>query len=652
MTKFVIRNKELEMMFFKDGEQLSAELRHRRGKWSSPRVPLITFEVCDRMQERTDHLSQYKIMGIESGENVFHVSVRDGFRGVTIGIWLTMTIDGELSILVPPAEVEESKDDLYRVYSINVLPGLMAVDKDGKMLIPVNTGVLCSPFGKPRIKDRFLIYGEQERWELVPTLPVCGMQTPRGGLVVVATQGASDMYCEASTDGAGNGYVGMYPMFRRQWIDPVDWSQREIRISPLKPGEDMVVRTAKRLRRHVMDDLGKPTLRQRAEESPQCAYQQNAYTMKIFHGIQRQGIMMYGSENRSEELLFKRTLTFADAERNFRMLKKAGIDRVYFQSVGWNPRGHDGAWPTDFPIEQRLGGEAALRKMIVTAKELGYQITTHLNCASSFFKSPDFNPDRVIHDIWGQPKVVGFWGGGIKSTHWGLSFPEGWIEDRMNKVKALGFNGMQYLDGIGNPLYINYHPVHRGPRRDHAAGINRYLDIARSIFGGIETEMGFLYCALHADAIACGGSDWHLSLCKPEWPITALLDQRVPVWQLALHDLITHESQNLDWKDTMDCILFGKVPRDEWAAEPGIMPILDSARIAKLKARYDLCCDRFGHLVREEMTDWCKLADGVEQTRYSDGTEVTADFAKQELFVDGKLIGVPKALKQMALPKA
>jgi hypothetical protein len=432
-------------------------------------------------------------------------------------------------------------------------------------------------------------------------------------------------------------------MFRRNWIDPVDWSQREIRIAPLAPGDDLVVATAKRLRRHVMEDLGKKTLRQRAEESPQCAYQQKAYTMKVFHGIQRQGIMMYGDESRTNELLFKRTLTFADASRHFQRLKKAGIDRVYIQSVGWNPRGHDGAWPTDFPIEQRIGGESGFREMIAVAKKLGYHITTHLNCASAFFKSPDFNPDRVIHDIWGQPKVVGFWGGGVKSTHWGLSFPDGWLEKRMNRLKDFGFNGMQYLDGMGNPLYLNYHPVNRGPRRDHAAGINRYLDVARSIFGGVETEMGYLYCVLHADAMATGGSEWHLSLCKPEWPITALLDQQVPVWQLALHDLITHENTDLTWKGTLRSVLFAEIPRDEWSAEPGVMPLLDAARIAKLKARYDLCLERFGRLVTEELTDWRLLADGVQQTKFSDGTEVTADFKKQDLFVDGKRVELPSA---------
>lgn len=615
---------------------LSAILSNRKTGWSSGSVPLVRLEVRDRMQERVESVQAYSILQTECRDGSIHAVIRDRERGVTIGLWFTLAEDGSLSILVPPSEIEESDDLLYRIESTEVLPGLMKADAEGNILIPVNTGVLCSPRGKPRIRDRFLVYGEQERWELVPTLPVCGVITAQGGLVAIATQGACDMYCEVATDGEGNGSVGLYPMFRRSWIDPVDWTQREIRISMVAPGEDLVLRAARELRRHVVQDLGKKSLRQRASESPVCAYQQGAYTMKLFHGIQRQGIMMNGRSDEGSGLLFKRTMSFSDAARNFQLLKEAGVDRIYFQSVGWNPKGHDGAWPTLFPIEQRVGGEAGLRRMIAAAKSLGYQITTHLNCSCSFFKSPDFRPDYVIQDAWNEPKVTGFWGGGVNGKHWGLAFPDGYLETRMKALRELGFNGMQYLDGIGNPLYVNYHKVHGGPRRDHAAGINRFLDTACDVFGGVESEMGFLYCALHADAVSTGGSAWQLALCKSAWPVTGLLDERVPVWQLALHGLVTHENTGVAWKDTMRAILFGEVPRDEWSSEPGVMPVLDQARIARIKARYDLCCVKYGHLVAEEMVGWRRVAADVEESRFADGTVVVADFGAARLTVNGE----------------
>jgi hypothetical protein len=90
-------------------------------------------------------------------------------------------------------------------------------------------------------------------------------------------------------------------------------------------------------------------------------------------------------------------------------------------------------------------------------------------------------------------------------------------------------------------------------------------------------------------------------------------------------------------------VLFAEIPRDEWSAEPGVMPLLDAARIAKLKARYDLCLERFGRLVTEELTDWRLLADGVQQTTFADGTQVMADFNKHDLLVDGKRVEMPRA---------
>jgi hypothetical protein len=264
-----------------------------------------------------------------------------------------------------------------------------------------------------------------------------------------------------------------------------------------------------------------------------------------------------------------------------------------------------------------------------------------LNALSAAFSSPDFNPDWVLHDIWGDPKVTGCWAAGPDTAHWGLAIPEDVIRSRFLRLKALGFNGVQYLDGMGNPLYMNYHRQHRGPRAGYAEGTNRMLRIAREIFGAAGTEMGFLYCAVHADSLAAGeGADYHLRNSKPEWPVTALIEEIVPVWTLALHDLVTKENQGLSWGETMKGILFGQVPRDEWSVEGDVMPILNERRIAKLKARYDLCCCEFGRLVTQQLVSWKRLDTAVEETTFGDGTHVVADFAGGRLTVNGK--DVPK----------
>ncbi|MFZ2654082.1 MAG: hypothetical protein WAX69_04145 [Victivallales bacterium] len=128
-------------------------------------------------------------------------------------------------------------------------------------------------------------------------------------------------------------------------------------------------------------------------------------------------------------------------------------------------------------------------------------------------------------------------------------------------------------------------------------------------------------------------------MCKPEWPVMALIDPQnvVPVWQMAMSGLVTLEARrSVTWANAMTCVLYGGVRRDEWSARPGVMPVLDDARVEALKAVYDLCVVRFGHLKRQQITAYKKLEDGVQHTRFADGTEVTADFASQELLVNGK----------------
>ncbi len=644
-----ITGAKLTLCLMRQEHGLTACFETREGQPLSAEVPFLRFEVGDRMQERSDWCERYRVIANEQVDaRTLHVIVRLPNYGITVGVWLRITEDEELSVILAPAEVEEQRKDLFRLYALEWLPGLVRTTGSGKVLLPLTHGIQFSPAQAPAVCDRFLIYGEQSRWELMPVMPLCAAGAAGGGgWLAIAVQGAADMYCQVATDGLGAGESGLYPMLRTTWVDPVDWSEREVRFVPVADGADLVHAAAARLRRHVADDLEKPTLAERAEASTVCAYQQRAYTMKIFHGIQRQGLMMRGREAGQDDVLFKRTLTFAAAEAAMQKLKAAGIDRILFQSVGWNPGGHDGAWPTDFPIDRRLGGEEGLRAMVNTAKGLGYHITTHLNLVMSYFHSPDYRADLVMHDIWGEPKIVGEWGGGIHAAFWGVAVPDDMILGRLERLKAIGFNGMQYLDGMGNPLYMNYHSQHRGPRAHYAAGIQKFLKLSKQVFGGVQTEGGFLYCALDADALVMAGSGWHLKAASPNWPITALLKiaEAVPVWDLAMHAFVTLENQVNTWRSTMRAILFGEVPRDEWTMEPGIFPVLDDARIAELKARYDLCCERFGHLVVTPIDKWERLADGVEKTVFGDGTEVTADFGQGRLLVNGQEIEKPSALQ-------
>ncbi len=608
------------------------------------RSSLLVMEICDVRMPRVEYHAGCRVMEAERTADGAHITVYDQLREVYLGLWLSVR-DGELRVVIPPAEMREGRGELFRIFAVVLLPGLMRAGADGAVLIPLQSGCVFSPSGQPEISERFMIYGEQERWELNAMLPVCAAKGPDGGVMAMAVQGAAETRCDVHTDGRGGAGVGFASVFREHWPSPVDFGEREIVFTPLAKSAPLEVTVAKRLRRHVMEDLGKPTIKQRAEESPQVAYLLKSYIMKLFFGIQQVGAMMGDGKEEIGQMLFKRVMTFDQALAGLRRLKKAGVENVLTQSVGWNIRGHDGLWPTRFPVERRLGGEAAFRRLIKGGRDLGYHMTVHDNCAAVQAPSPDFDPDLVVHSLWGGPRTTGYWGGGIQCLNWGLALPEERLSGAMLQVKDLGIEGAYYLDGMGNPLMVNYHPKHCGSRTDCARGYIRYIETAKKIFGACGAECGYLYCAVPADSIVSKGGAWHISLFRPEWPIGRLKLERVPVWQLALHGLVVTENHGEHWKGAMECVLFGDTPRVEWSAEPGIMPVLDDKLIEAVRAKNELCVKRFGRLAAEELTDWKRLGEEAEQTTFADGTVVMADFKEMKLAVDGKPVRRPEALK-------
>lgn len=643
MKTYTFGDSTLQANLHQQKDHFDFELRDLKGRRTWGPIPLLHLEVYAKAEFRVEPVRTYAIHAVHKTKDGIHLSIGDEFRQLRMGLWLRIR-NGELSVTMPMAEVYEDKAVTHRLFSAILFPGLLKAAQGGTLLMPLNSGMLCNPANKPRLADRFMIYGEQTRWELLPMLPIAAVQTPTGGLMALASQGAAETECHVATDGKGTGTLDFGLSLRQFWPDPVEPSTREIVYIPVPRKADIVHFTAKRLRRHVMEDLGKPTLKQRAAESPELASLLKSYIIKLFYGVENTGIMMYG-QAKGSPITFRLQMTFAEARKNLQALHRAGVAGIHTQSVGWNPSGHDGLWPTRFPIEARLGGEAAFRDLIETGKQLGYTMNVHDNQLSAYTRSPDFDSEMVIHDQWAQPMGLGEWGGGITYILNAMARSEGEIEGTMRGLQALGLTGAGYLDGMGNPLYRDYHPRHPMTRTGYALGVNRLIDAAKRVYGAAGTECGFLYCAIPADSIVTPGSEWHMKGCWPEWPVTALMDRRVPVWHLALHDLVILEGiHGMNWPGLMEGVLLGLHPRDEWSAHPGIMPVLDNKRIRRTKAIYDMSLVQFGHLQTEELMTHEEPEPGVKTSAFADGTTVIADFKKERLVVNGKTVPKPKGL--------
>jgi|GEM_PF-1033596 len=631
---------------FRAADRFDLQLKARAHGDFCCRVPLLTLEVYTKAEFRIDQFSEYRIDEIEELENGVHLSLGVASAGIRIGLWLRIN-RGELSISMPMAEVYEDKAATHRLFSVLLLPRLIQAANGGRMLLPLNTGILCDPSDKPALSDRFMIYGEQPRWELMPTLPICAANSAEGGFIAMAKQAAGETECMVETDGQANGYLTMGFTLRQNWPDPVSFQTREVVYQPIEAQADLLHTTAQRLRRHVIEDLGKPTLKQRAEESPQLAYWLNAYTMKVFFAVEHGGAMPTSKAD-DNPISFQRVMTFAQCKTLLNKIHQAGIDRSLVHCVGWNPRGHDGLWPTRWPIDDRLGGEVGFRDLIRHANHLGFQMNVHDNHRDVYPSSPDFPGDDVIHDMWLQPMGLGQWGGGIGHVLNVACRDDDWFINQMCQVKSLGLTGAAYLDAIGNPLYRDYHAKHRSTRLDYAQGIVRLIKAARHVYGAAGVECGFLYNSIDADYIVTAGEAWHMQLCRPQWPITRLMDQRVPLWQLAMHGLTMLESQGHDWPAVMRTLLLASHPRTQWSAQPGVMPVLDDRLIGRLKAIHDLVLKRFGRLQTQAIIRHERVADNTYESQFEDGTQITADFNTHELCADGESIARPDVFNEGA----
>ena len=561
---------------------------------------------------------------------------------------------GELIIDVPSERLAEGRPEVSLLSGLHVLPGLLSTgsERPGHLVLPYRVGALCYPERHSRHQENFLIYGEQHQWELMPMLPACGAVHDRddSAMLLIAEAGDCDTECRVATDGEGGGQVSFSLRYRYTPIDPVDPIDRRLRLVPLRGRDAGYAGMGRRLNRFVLQKAGRGTLAERAAANPDIAYAASSFVLKVMHGCKDIG-PIDGSGR------YHLYTTCDQAIAQLSLLKSSGIDRVMVQLTGWNFEGHDGCWPTRFPVEPSIGGEAALRKLIEHGQSLGYQMQAHDNYLDLFRRSDRFDPEMCAGDIHGGPLKRGCWAGGINYIGWPLSYPDSLLGDEMRAVREVGVRGIAYLDAMGLPLEISYNTRHgaRRYRRACADGVARILRTSREVFGACGTENGYLYCAAESDYI---GSPFLELFGKP---VSEMIDCVVPLWFMAMKG---HVFTNLH--DTYNAAVdFGNGSRQTVAyrmqvmAELGILPRNEGVAvrgdwgspledvIPAMKLEYDLMIGRLSGAVTASLDDH-RILDGdpmqndhVTFSRFSNGTQVISDYRHGRLEVDGRDYPLP-----------
>ena len=480
-----------------------------------------------------------------------------------------------------------------------------------------------------------------------PPMAFWGMKTPRRTFVcevkgmeldysiaVLATNGEYEVATEFSF-GANRPYEDVV----------IDWT--------FLPGAAEYSDMAKVYRNHQLASGKVKPIRERIAAQPDLAYVSTSVEVRVRHSW-KPAPTPVPEQNDFNEPPLTVAITFDRAREFVEACSKAGIGSAEFCLVGWKYRGHDGRYPQIWPVEPQLGGEAALRRLVAAAKALGYRIVLHNNHTDAYSVADCFDIADMRKDIRGR--VVSnkgskwIWSGG---TTYGLCQQRAWerfaIKD-LNKIAALGFRGLHYIDvmTIGRPGPC-HDPRHPCTRKDSARYMGQMLAYARELMGGSASEGPYDFCA--------GDYDFCLyaSYADPSLEkLPALVTRMVPMWQLVYHGIILSMPfagcTNYTIKPNgsrLSMVEFGGRPMFylysdymtgmEWMGHDDLVAGT-AAEMAESVAKIKQGVDEFGKIADlqfEFMEDHRILAPGVALTRYSNGAETVVNRSERPFAYKG-----------------
>jgi hypothetical protein len=581
---------------------------------------------CQRRKELNEYV--YKILDIVeiSGGVRLRLEVCNYFR---IDCQFNVSADG-FSFKLFPESLIETAPNMYRLLELELLPGFLNAchGEGGYFLLPNFCGALMRFNVEQEVELRDMVYGDQTEYEHYVTMPVCGMTHSKGSWLCILTEGRHDSRIVTRSEKVKDSYsYSLAPcfIFRHCKEDPVSGRSMEVQFISLPANADYNA-MAVRYRGYLLSERHMIPLRERLPDNEVLAYTAESYHCKIFHGMKL---------NRLYDGIEEMTVstTFAEAEDIARGMSADGIDKCTFFLVGWNPEGHDGKWPTRFPVEKRLGGIEGFKKLKATLDELGYRLSVHDNHVDAYRSSEYFPYLDIVTDRSGEPVGGSQWGGGATYRVCPATMPTPKSLLDLERFKELGINGIYYMDNMPSPIFTCHHPKHPADRKGWADGISRMAQSARDRFGCIAVEGYQDYVLQNVDM------PWkvHAPFRKlaPYFDSVPLIEELVPFFQVSYHGLKLYHTEYA-WaypKVGFDCkqaaaleLALGALPmnevqeRAEWH-----LPSWHDWR-GQMAQHYQTLCTEYADR-QSVFIDSISLdrEKNVMETIYADGVKITCD---------------------------
>ena len=321
--------------------------------------------------------------------------------------------------------------------------------------------------------------------------------------------------------------------------------------------------------------------------------------------------------NREQPEKNDRLTPFSHWEERVRRLKEMGVDRLYLHQDGWGQPGYDNQHPDYLPPCRELGGWEGMKSLSDTMQELGFLFGVHDQYRDYYLDAATYSADQACRGTDGSIYGHAIWAGG-RQNYLCASLAPDYVKRNFTRLIAGGIRlQATYLDVFScNEADECDHPRHRMTRKEcleYRARCFHYLT-AHGIVPSSEEV-----------------NDWAIpSLVFCHWaPYLSGAAIPVPLFSLVYHDCVM-----IPWKMESDiwgipkgtsgflhCLLNGGMPYMSECAE--------GAELEKNIRQWKLISRLHLRVAKEKMTDHQFLnADRTRQrTEFSDGTQVTVDFA-------------------------
>lgn len=470
-------------------------------------------------------------------------------------------------------------------------------------------------------------------------MPMFGMKTAHKTFVAIVT---GMPYNYSLVLRATNGVYRFGPVFDRGMAEP--YEDIAIAFHFLSGDEASYAGMARAYRKYQLDRKACVPLMQRVKQYPELAYAARVPEVRI-----RQGWKPVPSPVPDQTVLneppIKAVVTFDRVGDILDEFKRQGVGGAEICLVGWNQKGHDGRWPQVFPVEEGLGGEAKLRKVIKKARDMGYQIVAHGNHLDAYLIADCWDGEYIRKNLDGTlPRSNITWGGGRTYKICAQRAYERFAVKDTAMIAALGFRGLHYLDVFTCvPLPRCDDPRHPLNERQSAFYIDQIMQLAKTTFGGIASEGPYDFC--------CGNLDYalYISFDKPDQPMPKMVDRLIPIWQLVYNGIIlntpfatTVNYTAQDRASQLKLIEFNGRPifyfyskfKDDgknWMGEGDLSCATEEElrqSVAKVKLGYDEF-NTLSPLQLEFMEQHEMVAPDVFRTAFSDGSEIITNYRSE-----------------------